>query len=298
MIEVEKAATHNGQFHPDDVFSAVLLERVFPGVEIVRTRDPSVIEAAGLVFDVGREYDPSRLRFDHHQPGAPVRPNGIAYSTFGLLWMEFGEAYCGGDEDVAKAVDQRLVQVVDANDNGTSLSTPVIGSVAPFEIFDVLSQLNPLYESGEKYDEQYRKAVKLGADILERLVQAERTSLSFKEYFLEQVESSPDSRCVVINQPGDFKKIATIFEGLLYVIAPDEANDTWGATAVSRPDNVFEVKAPFPQQWAGLEPKDLSSMTGVPDAQFCHLKRFYAVAKSQAGAMRLVELALEAGSKL
>ena len=297
MSDVLKVVTHNGVFHPDDVFSAAVLQKVFPGIEITRTRDPAVIDMADIVFDVGRIYDPQTCRFDHHQPGAPVRENGIAYSAFGLIWMEYGKQYCDGDPRLANAVDQRLVQVIDANDNGTQLTTTTM-SVPPFEIFDVLFQLNPLPRSNEAYDVQYAKAVKLGGEILQRLVQAQKAELAMREYFSERVKHCDDPRYVVLDDPGDYKTVASEYSELLYFVSPDTANNTWGVTAVPTQENMFQSKAPFPQAWAGLEGKQLSTITGIPDAIFCHLKRFYAVAESQKGALELLNQALNATDAL
>ena len=65
--------------------------------------------------------------FDHHQRGFErVRANGVRYASFGLVWDAFGARVCGGDQDVADAVDASLVQGVDANDVGQQLTSPLI----------------------------------------------------------------------------------------------------------------------------------------------------------------------------
>ena len=75
------ALTHSGKFHADDVFASALLRICYPGIEIRRTFEiPEGFD--GLIFDIGGG------RFDHHQTGAPVRPNGVPYAAFGLLWRE------------------------------------------------------------------------------------------------------------------------------------------------------------------------------------------------------------------
>ncbi|WP_419467549.1 MYG1 family protein [Allochromatium tepidum] len=39
-----------------------------------------------MAVDVGGEYVPERGRFDHHQRSfCEVRPNGVKYSSFGLM---------------------------------------------------------------------------------------------------------------------------------------------------------------------------------------------------------------------
>ncbi len=289
---IQTAVTHNGTFHPDDVFSGAVLEKVFPGIEIQRSRDKNVIDAADLVFDVGFVYDPTLYRFDHHQPGAPRRPNDIAYSAFGLLWLSFGEEYCG-DKEVADAIDTRLVQVIDANDNGTQLRTLLKSGVETYEIFDVLSQFNPLFGSSETYDTQYKEAVILARTILDRLVSVEYANKAMRDYFNSQYEATDDRRYVVLELSGGFKEIAASYDDLLYFVSPDTINNTWGVTAVNTPEDKFISKQPFPEEWAGLKGEALAKVTGVPDADFCHINRFLAVAKSKEGALELLKKAME-----
>ncbi|HMA77996.1 MAG TPA: MYG1 family protein, partial [Candidatus Paceibacterota bacterium] len=84
--------THSGSFHPDDVFAvaALRLAHKEQDVNVIRTRDESVIAVGEWVVDVGGVHDPAAQRFDHHQPGAPVRENGIPYAAFGLVWQHIG----------------------------------------------------------------------------------------------------------------------------------------------------------------------------------------------------------------
>ena len=74
----DRAFTHAGKFHADDVFSAALLRYLNPAIRIERGFEvPSDYD--GLVFDIGDGM------FDHHAAGSPVRPNGNPYAAFGLL---------------------------------------------------------------------------------------------------------------------------------------------------------------------------------------------------------------------
>ncbi|MDQ5931189.1 MAG: hypothetical protein QG674_355, partial [Patescibacteria group bacterium] len=101
------AVTHNGSFHTDDVFATATLQLFYAerDLTIVRSREEKDIDSADIVFDVGGIYDPKTLRFDHHQKGgAGERENGIPYSSFGLIWKEYGAVLCGGAE-VAQVVD-------------------------------------------------------------------------------------------------------------------------------------------------------------------------------------------------
>jgi len=79
-------ATHDGNFHADDVFSIAALKAVFPTFTLIRTRDLTLIAKADIVIDVGGEHNEDTGRFDHHQRGgAGARENGIPFSSFGLF---------------------------------------------------------------------------------------------------------------------------------------------------------------------------------------------------------------------
>ena len=60
------AVTHDGSYHSDDLLAAVLLKKLYPGIKIVRSRDPDVIVKADIAFDVGEIFDSTIQRYDHH----------------------------------------------------------------------------------------------------------------------------------------------------------------------------------------------------------------------------------------
>jgi uncharacterized UPF0160 family protein len=79
----------------------------------------------------------------------------------------------------------------------------------------------------------------------------------------------------------------------LYVVAP-KSDGTWGVQAVPRVLGQFANRKDLPAAWAGLQAAELSALTGVADARFCHTARFLAVAASREGALALAGLALDA----
>lgn len=63
--------THSGTFHCDEALAVFLLKTLptYSDAELVRTRDPKLLEECTVVVDVGGVYDEAALRFDHHQRG-------------------------------------------------------------------------------------------------------------------------------------------------------------------------------------------------------------------------------------
>ena len=124
--------THNGAFHTDDLFATATLSILNNGnIKIIRTRDSEVFKKADYVYDVGGDYNPINNIFDHHQRGgAGNRENGIPYSSFGLIWKKYGEKICGSKE-VADRVERKIVQPIDANDNGIDILKPIFNDIFP-----------------------------------------------------------------------------------------------------------------------------------------------------------------------
>jgi len=82
--------THSGKFHCDEVFAYAVLRLALglsePGSHrLVRTRDPAIVTSADFAWDVGGVYDEAANRFDHHQRGAPLRADGMPFSSAGLV---------------------------------------------------------------------------------------------------------------------------------------------------------------------------------------------------------------------
>ena len=161
-----KVATHPGNFHADEVFAIAALGLAAGALEIVRTRDERELAAADARVDVGGRSDPASGDFDHHQKGgAGERANGIRYASFGLVWREHGVALAGGEE-AARAIDERLVQGVDANDIGQTITESLVDDIRPMTVSGVIAAMNPAWDeelSAAEEDARFAEAVALAA---------------------------------------------------------------------------------------------------------------------------------------
>jgi uncharacterized UPF0160 family protein len=94
--------THSDTFHTDEVLACtMLLYSTQFGAQtnpiIVRTRDTEVHPKLDILVDVGSEYIPESMRFDHHQKSFQDTWNAnhkkysqIRLSSAGLVWRHFG----------------------------------------------------------------------------------------------------------------------------------------------------------------------------------------------------------------
>ena len=282
--------THNGTFHADDLFATATLSIAFnDNVKIIRTRDAKLIESADVVYDVSGIYDPKIDRFDHHQKGgAGQRESGIPYSSFGLVWRKYGEQICGSKE-VASKIDERLVQSIDANDNGINLFN-IVGSVAPYTIQDMLFSFRPSWKEEQDYDSSFKNLIPLVEKIIIREIVKTKDAIDAQSIVRKAYENALDKRVIIFD--GSYPWFETINEYAepLYVIS--KKGDTWRAEAVRKEKHNFENRKPFPEAWAGKRDAEMAEATGVSDAVFCHNGRFLIVAKSKEGILTLVEKAL------
>lgn len=185
---------HDGTFHLDDLTVAALAnlyneykygqEYLIENFDIHRTRDPKFIkqfETVGIVADVGNG------EFDHHQPDAKVRPNGVKYAATGLIWEQMGadliklvcakNDYVPSEEAVEWAVkmfDTNVCQPIDNTDNFGPKKYPN-------PLADMISSYNSddIHDDEKQYEGFYAALL-----LLEQLLQSdlEKYGRQCKEY--------------------------------------------------------------------------------------------------------------------
>ncbi len=290
-------ATHDGSFHADEVFAIAALRLLDQPIEVLRTRDREALARADLRIDVGFRYDPSTGDFDHHQREFDsVRENGVRYASFGLIWRQFGVRVCEGDQEVADAVDATLVQGVDANDTGQQLTESLVEGVYPLTVNGVVGGFNARWDE-ELAPEQERlrfdEAVDLARGIIAREVLSAASGRRSARIVQEAIAAATDPRLIEIPVNAPWKQVLVpAAPEALYIVYPKRQG--FGLEAVPRELGSFENRRDLPAAWGGLEGEDLVAVTGVPDALFCHAKRFLVVASSHQAIEQLARLALDA----
>jgi uncharacterized UPF0160 family protein len=288
-------ATHDGSFHADEVFAIAAIGLLGGPIEVVRTRDRDVLDGADLRIDVGFRHDPATGDFDHHQREfGEVRSNCVRYASFGLIWREFGARVCDGDQEVADAVEASLVEGVDANDTGQQLTEPLIEGVHPLTVNGVVGGFNARWDetlTPEQERLRFDEAVDLARGILAREVLSAASGRRSARTVQEAIAAATDPRLIELPVNAPWKQVLVPqAPEAVYVIYPKRQG--FGLEAVPRGLGSFENRRDLPADWAGREGADLVAVTGVPDALFCHVKRFLAVASSQEGIEQLARLAL------
>ena len=282
-------ATHNGNFHADDVFSIAALKCIFPSFNLIRTRDLALISKADVVIDVGGEYNSDAGRFDHHQRGgAGERENGIPYSSFGLIWQKYGLEICQGNQDVANSVDAGLVSTIDAIDCGH-----VEGVSQGISLSQTISMFNPTWQEDTHFDACFDEAVDFASRVLTRFIASANGGISAKDIVAKAIDNAEDPRVIVLDKYTPWKRtVHALSEEALYMVYPSNSGQ-WRIQTVPVEPGSFEDRKPLPKQWAGLSDKGLQDVSGIDDAMFCHNGLFIAGAETFESTMKMASIALQ-----
>ncbi len=286
---------HSGGYHSDDIFSVASLMLMLgddKDIEVIRTRDMAIIKAGDFVADVGGEYDEQKNRFDHHQiGGAGVRPNGVPYASFGLVWKKFGEKICGSLE-LAKRIEERIVLPVDAIDNGVQIVELKISSVHPYDIGDFFDAFSPTWkESENNIGETFLKMVSFAKMTLEREIEQARAKIE-SDYIVKGIyDKAEDKRLVVFDKYYPYKYILSKFPEPLFAVFPNEFGN-WVLHGIKEGKVSFDYRKYLPLEWAGKTDEELEKTIGVNGAVFCHIGRFIAVAKTKEAILKMASIAL------
>ncbi|MBC8427260.1 MAG: MYG1 family protein [Proteobacteria bacterium] len=305
--------THNGSFHADDVFSIAALKLLFTNVEVIRTRDPKIIEKADIVVDVGQVYNHDLKRYDHHQKGGAGvhEQTGIKMSSIGLIWKHYGLGIIKNVleelniihpieilKQIADRINWNLIQLIDAGDTGMAIHEQIYNGVQPYTISQIISNCNPDWNSDEDFtfDEAFEEALILAKPIIVNEIHCSEANISARSHVLEYIQeaqTSKNPRVIIFKQHMPW--MGTVIKNTydeLYVVYPGPTGEDWRIQCI--PDKVgsFGKRKPLPESWADLEHEKLNKIIGIDDATFAHGARFIAGAKSLESVLKMAEIAI------
>jgi uncharacterized UPF0160 family protein len=307
--------THSGKFHCDEVFAYAVLRLALGLAEVGRdhclrrTRKPALIEAADIVWDVGTIFDPQTNRFDHHQRGSPLRPDGTPFSAAGLIWQVYGEravaallAPVGAGRfapTIAAELDDRVLRRIDELDNGVSPHGPVADD--GLGLGRLIRDFNPTWDSKEATgasagDAAFLEAAAFAEGFIRRRVDGLRARWEADAIVLAAHAAGTDPHVLVLDRGMPWKD--AVFDHDLPVIfsVSPAPNGNWMVDTMPPERESFSQRLPLPEAWAGLEGEALAAASGVADAMFVHLRRFVGAAASREGAIEMARHALAESS--
>lgn len=308
-MTITQLVTHSGGFHADELLSSVVLTRLHPEAELLRSRDPALTAPAPgrIIFDVGRDYDAAAGIFDHHQKSPPLRPDGSPYSSFGLIWQHFGMDYLralGVPEahlaQVHAGFDSDFVLPVDLMDNGAIDPGAAGGLLSGLTLPMLLESLKPVFDdrAPDADDRAFAEAQAIARAFVEAALRRKAAKLRAEGMVLDAIAATGEGRVLELPMGMPFR--AAIEKAgadhLLFVVHP--RGEDWALTGIRVGDDSFTQRADLPEAWAGLTDAALEQASGVPGARFCHNGRFIAVAATREAILDMAARAVAEAERL
>lgn len=300
-MTIAHLVTHSGGFHADEVLSSVVLTRLYPTAELIRTRDEAwTTPGEGrVIYDVGRAYDPALGIYDHHQKNAPLREDGHPYSSFGLVWKHFGLAYLAAldvpeadREAIHASFDKGFVLPVDLMDNG-ALDPSIAGPLADLTLA-LLETLKPSFDdkAPDADDRAFGEALGIARAFVEATLRRKAAKRRAESMVMGAITAAGSSRVLELEMGMPFRSAIEKAgaDHMLFVVHPRGSD--WTLTTIRVSDDTFDNRADLPEAWAGLTDAALEAASGVKGAKFCHNGRFIAVADSREAILAMADLAV------
>lgn len=295
--------THSGGFHADELLSSVVLTRLHPQAELLRSRDRQWItpSANRIIFDVGGTYDSEAQIFDHHQRPGPLRKDGQPFSSFGLIWAHYGRAYLAAMDvpaDDVEAIhtkfDTKFVLPIDLLDNG-AMEPSVAGPLAIMTLPALLGSLKPVFDdtSPTADDDAFFAALPIARCFVEAQIRNLAAKSRAQGIVLEAIAKAGASPLLELPMGMPYRSALdqTQADHILFVVHP--RNGDWTLNGIKLSNDTFEQRADLPAAWAGLADKALEEASGVKGAKFCHNARFIAVADTREAILEMAEIAMQ-----
>ncbi len=302
-MTITHLVTHSGGFHADELLSSAILTRLFPDAELIRSRDKGWITPASdrIIYDVGGQFDASAQIFDHHQRPNPLRDDGQPYSSFGLIWAQYGRDYLTAmgvparDIDLIHAsFDRGFVLPVDLLDNGAVNASEAGPIFAAMTLPVLLETLKPAFDdpTDDADDRAFMAALPVARAFVEAQVNRRAAKHRAEAMVLAAIEAAGENRVLELPMGMPFRagveKAGA--DHLLFVVHPRGTD--WALTTIRIGDDTFDNRADLPAAWAGLTDAALEQACGIKGAKFCHNGRFIAVADSRDAILQMAQLAV------
>lgn len=301
-MTITHLVTHSGGFHADELLSSVVLTRLYPDADLVRTRDRQVITpgADKIIYDVGGNFDAALQIFDHHQRPGPLREDDQPFSSFGLIWAHYGHAYLAAldvPEEATDAIhtkfDAKFVLPIDLLDNG-AIEPSVAGPLSILTLPALLGSLKPVFDDASPTadDDAFFAALPIARSFVEAQIRNFAAKARSKRIVEEAIEKTGSAPILELPMGMPYRSALDQAEAdhILFVVHPRGADWTLGGIKLS--SDTFDQRADLPAAWAGLTDAALEEASGVKGAKFCHNARFIAVADSRDAILEMAALAV------
>lgn len=291
-LEEAQFVTHAGNFHADDVFGTVFMEKVHGDITVIRLKNYED-DGSKIAYDIGRG------KFDHHQKGYDKkRENGIHYCGFGLLWKEFGLNYLKklnleNPTETYEIFDYLLVNMIDAIDNG---EFDIKSDFNVYTLSSLVELFRARFDEEKDEDECFLEATKFASQIFDLVLKDAISKTKAIEIVRKSIPSIKN-KILVLEEALPFEfAIHKLKLDVDFVVYPS-VRGGYAAHTISKYYKGFEPKAKFVSSWAGLRDEELVKESGLKSAKFCHNALFLFIADELEDAIKASEISEELNKK-
>jgi len=282
-------ATHDSEFHADEVVAVSLIKFVFGAIKVIRTREVKKLSKADIVVDVGGEYNPSLLKFDHHQKkyGGTLASAGMV-----LKWLKDDGIL---DVKFTNHLNNLFVRGVDLQD---------IGKYHPQRGFctfsTVISSFNPSIsrQSEKEFFRSFMQAVDFTVNFIESIKEKYIENKKFRHKFLSVLQDgySMQNNILILEEYIPWKEFIyekSICKNVLLVVMRVSRNKWILSTVPLSPKKPYSDRMKLPLNWAGLLEDEFYKKTEIKGGIFCHKQRFMAAFKSKKAVLKAASIAIK-----
>jgi uncharacterized UPF0160 family protein len=327
--------THSGGFQADEALGCWLLRQLpeFAGAKVVRSRDEEVLAKCDIIIDVGGIYDPSRMRFDHHQRGffetfdgeqgkatKPEEATGrfkTKLSASGLVYKHFGREIIEGLANTSGAETDAIMpelydcwfEAIDAVDNGIEVCDGAPRYKEGSNLSCRVAGLNPRWNEESNHEDQCdrfeRASLLCGTEFLEVLGELVEAWLPARALVAEALANRME-----IHSSGQVLRIKTGampwkehlyalekeqgIAGLVKFVLFTDQSGMWRIQAVTVEGTAFTNRVSLLEPWRGLRDQALCEKSGIADCCFVHATGFIGGNKTYEGVIAMAGKTLDA----
>lgn len=266
--------THNRTFHSDELVAIMLLIKYYIGgnkqYQIIRTRDKDILEKAkydnkSFVIDVGFDYNPENLNFDHHQNNSNLFwDDGTSLSSCGLIWKWLRDnkyLHQHMNNKTMDLIEDNLIKKVDEHDNGNDY----------WPVSEVLCGFNRKSSDDNVINKQFEKALKITQQYFDNFLYDLKGMISDEKSSDKAIKQSEYLEDIVISDNGI--KTGPIFiskhTNKKLFISPRTSN-SWIIRAIPINPKEKKYRVYMPETWRGLSEEELNNISGLENLIFCH----------------------------
>lgn len=286
--------THNGKFHPDDVFSTMFLSKMIDNPILYRASVKDVPENHNAIM-----YDIGFGKFDHHGASARYRNNSnIKYCSFGLLWEEYGHKYLQSinaeDENkLFEVIEEKLIKQIDGIDNG--LFPKIEAEYKLLDLDQIIDLFNLSWEEKGDNSINFLAAVNMAETIFDNLIKREKANIKASKLVSEHINEVKDNILILPKfmpyQEAIFTSDNPKSKEIKVVILPSNRGG-YDIKPITINKDSKELLVNFPVSYRGMHDKELIEITGIPTARFVHASGFLASTENLNDAIELAKRAI------